>query len=182
MFKGFMVSGNKGIWSVLKLPFLWVQNVCLPTFNNFSEKIKQSLWCEFTVIVTVNGIKMEQVIGGWICSRAKYTVNQCFCANVIDLCVILHPYVLGWCNTLLTFLFTTASLQIMPGCKLQLPLAETTWLEAMKRFTLPIIATTVLMDIGVCLHSTKSHSPSQWTPATKPKTHPQAQICEGFQT
>ena len=39
----------------------------------------------------------------------------------------------------------------MPGCKPELLQADTTWLEAIRGFTLPIVAATVFMDIGFLL-------------------------------
>lgn len=83
--------------------------------------------------------------------RAKYkSMLLCKCNWFF---IILLPYAWGSYNSILTFLFTTASLQIMPGCKLQLLQAETTWLVAMKGFTHPIIAVTVFMDIGFCFYT-----------------------------
>lgn len=92
-------------------------------------------------------------MGGWIVLSAKYTVNQCFCANGNILCCYCSLLPQDGAILYSPFLFTIASLQIMPGCKLQLPQAETTWLENGKAFTLTVIVTNVFMDIGVCFYT-----------------------------
>ncbi len=137
------------------------------------------------VNILENSIKLKQVIGGWIWGP---NINMCFRANVIDFWLYCCLMPQGHTMVYSPFLFTTASLQIMPGCKLQLLQAETTWLVAMKGFTRPIIAVTVFMDIGFCFYTrlssqlvvklkpcipqTATHPSSQRTPVTKPNTSP----------
>ena len=85
----------------------------------------------------------------------------------------------------------------MPGCKPELPQADATWLEAIRGFTLPIIAAAVFMDVGFLLVYTaqftasgKAKASHSTYKATHPpgahqlhnQTHPQEQIWVGFQT
>lgn len=169
MFKGFMVSGNKAMWSVLKLEqpffFWWVQNVCLPKFNNFLKKL---FYSDRYTEKHLNGAGY----GRMDCFKGQMHSKSMLLCKWKHFVLLLQPFASGRCNTLQysPFLFTTASLQIMPGCKLQLPQAETTWLENGKAFTLTVIVTNVFMDIGVCFY-TLLHS--QLTPRI-PQTLPQA--------